>query len=101
MCSLETYPLQNANASDKVIIIADTRHTQRWSEREVDRMLCKEDLAFFCYCPLTLEKLRLWAHKRTPRIPRNMDDMETFEPATVVGAIDTMRSSMFHRYGRR
>ena len=39
MCSLETYLLQNGNMNDKVIIIADTRHTQRWSECEVDPML--------------------------------------------------------------
>ena len=57
---------QHANASDKVIIIADTRHTLRWSEREVDPMLCRGDLAFFCNCPVTLENLRLWAHERTP-----------------------------------
>ena len=34
MCSLETYPSQNANGNDEVIIIADTRHIQRGSERK-------------------------------------------------------------------
>ena len=59
MCSLELLLLQNVNANDKVIIIADTRHTERWSERKVYPMLCKGDLAFFCNCPVTLESLRL------------------------------------------
>ena len=77
MCSLEMFLLQNANASDNVIITADTRHTQRWSEREVDPMLCKGDLAFFCNCPVTLESLRLWAHESTLGIPRNAEDLET------------------------
>ena len=35
MCSLETDPLQNANGNDEVIIIADTRHIQRRSERQL------------------------------------------------------------------
>ena len=59
MCSREVFLLQNVIANDKVIIIADTRHTQRWSERKVDPMLCKGDLAFFCNCLATLENLRL------------------------------------------
>ena len=59
MCSLERYLLHNVNMNDKVIIIADTRHTQRWSERTVNPMLCNGDLAFFCNCPATLEGLRL------------------------------------------
>ena len=75
------------DANDKVIIIADTRHTQRWSERQVDPTLCKGDLAFFCYCPTTLENLRLWAHERTPGIPQKVDDPETVEFADVLGAI--------------
>ena len=86
MCSLEMF-LLNANASDKVITIADTRHMQRWSAREVDPMLCEGDLAFFCNCPATLENLRLWAHERTPGIPRNVDDLGTVEFADVLGAI--------------
>ena len=79
--------LQNENASDKVIIIADTRHTQRWSEREVDPTFCKEDLAFFCTCPTTFEHLRLWAHERTPGIPRNVDGLDTIEFADLLGTI--------------
>ena len=57
MCSLEMFLLQNANANDKVIIIADTGHTQRWFERKADSLLCKGDLAFFCTCLVTLERL--------------------------------------------
>ena len=87
MCSLEIFLLQNVNMNDKVIIIADTRHTQRWSEREVDPMLCNGDLAFLCNCPSTLESLRLWAHERAPGIPRNVEDLETVEFADVFGAI--------------
>ena len=69
---------KNMDMSDKVIVIADTRHTQRWSEPEINPTLCKGDLAFFCNCPKTLENLRLWAHERTPGIPRNVDP-ETVE----------------------
>ena len=75
------------DVSDKVIIIADTRHTQRWSERKINPTLCKGDLAFFCNCPTTLESLRLWAHERTPGVPRNVDDLEVIEFADFLGAI--------------
>ena len=85
VCSPEMFFLQNMDESDKVIIIADTRQTQRWSEREIDPKLCKGDLAFFCNCPTTLESLRLWAHERNPGIPRM--DLETIEFADVLGAI--------------
>ena len=87
MCSLEIYLLHNVNANDTVIIIVDTRHTQRWSEREVDPMLCNGDLAFFCSYPVTLETLRLWAHKRTLDIPRNVEGLVTVEFADELGAI--------------
>ena len=87
MCSLKMFLLQYVNANDKVIIIADTRHTQRWSERKFDPMLCKGDLAFFCHCPLTLDNVRLWAHERNPGIPRNVDDLETVKFAEVLGSI--------------
>ena len=87
MCLLEMFLLQNVNMNDKVIIIADTRHPQRWSEQGVDPMLCDEDLAFFCNCPATLETLRLWAHEATPGIPRNVKDLDTVEFADVLGAI--------------
>ena len=88
MCLFETDLLHNVNMNDKVIIIADTRHTQRWSERGVGPMLCNGDLAFFSDCATTLEGLRLWAHERTPGIQRNVKDLETVEFADVLGAID-------------
>ena len=87
MCSLEVFLLQNERVNDKVITIADTRHTQRWSERKVDSVLCKGDLVFFCSCPVTLESLRLLAHERILGIPRNVGDLETVEFADVLGAI--------------
>ena len=87
ICSPEMFLLQNVNVNDKVIIIADTRHTQRWSERKVDLMLCNGDLAFFCTCPAPVKSLRLWAHVRTPGIPRNVEYLETVEFADVFGAI--------------
>ena len=87
MCSLEMFLFQNVNVNDKVIIVAHTRHTQRWSERKVDPTLCKEDLASFCDCPVTLESMRLWAHERTLGIPQNVEDLETVEFADVLGAI--------------
>ena len=40
MSPLEMFSVQKANLNDKVIIIADTRHTQIWSEREFDPVLC-------------------------------------------------------------
>ena len=46
VCSLETFLLQDMEVNDKVIIIADTRHTWRWSKRKIDPALCKGDLAF-------------------------------------------------------
>ena len=36
---------------------------------------------------MTLESLCLWAHERTPGIPRNVDDLETVEFAYVLSAI--------------
>ena len=79
--------LQSVNVNDKVIIIADTRHTQRWSERKTDPTLCKGDLAFFCISPTTLEILRLWAHERTLGVPRNVNDLETIDFAEKLGTI--------------
>ena len=55
--SLETFLLKDMGVNDKVITIADTRHTWRWSERKVDPTLCKGDPAFFGNCPSTLENL--------------------------------------------
>ena len=34
-----------------------------------------------------MENLRLWAHERTPGIPRNVDDLETVAFAEVLGSI--------------
>ena len=87
MRSLETFLLPDMGLNNKVIIIADTRHTWRWSEREIDPTLCKGDLTFFCNCSPTLENLRLWAHERTPGIPRNVDYLETIEFTDVLGPI--------------
>ena len=105
MCSLEMFLLQNVNMSGKVIIIADTRHTQGWSEREAGPMLCNWDLAFFCNCLTILESLRLWAHERTPGIPRNVEDLETVEFAGHHRCdrrrLDSMCSGVFRRYRRR
>ena len=44
--SLEIFLLQNVNANDKVIIIADTRHTQTLSERKISPTLCKRRSSF-------------------------------------------------------
>ena len=87
MCSLETYTLQNANGNDEVIIIADTRHIQRRSERKIVPMLCKGDLDFFCNCLVTPAHLRPWTHESTFGISRNLDYLETNEFADVLGAI--------------
>ena len=68
LCSLETFLKQDMDVNDKVIIIADTRHTRRWSERKIDPTLCKGDLAFFCNCPTTgkCPPLGTWAHSWYP-----------------------------------
>ena len=58
--------------NDKAIIIADTLHTQRWSERGVDPMLSSGDLAFLCNFLTTLENLRLWAHEHALGIPQGV-----------------------------
>ena len=87
MCLLETSLLHTVNVNDKVIIIAGTRHTQTWSDRVVDPMLCNRDLAFFCNCATTLEGLRLSAHERTPGIPRNVEYLGRVKDADVLGAI--------------
>ena len=84
VCSLEMFLLKSVSVNDKVLIIADT---QRWSERKVDPMLCKGDLAFFCNFPVTLESLRLWAHQRILGTPRNVGDLKTVEFADVLCAI--------------
>ena len=92
--SLEMFLLQNMDVTDKVNIIADTRRTQRWSERKINSMLCKRDPAFFCNCSTTLENLRLWAHERTPGIPRSVEDLETVEFANVLGGLGTISSKL-------
>ena len=87
MCSLEMSLLQNVNANDKVFIFADTRHTQRWSERRVDPMLCKGDLEIFCNCLETL-KICVSAHTSiVPGVPRNVVDVETIKNVDVLGVI--------------
>ena len=73
--------------NNKVIIIADTRHTRRWSERKVDPTLCKGDRTFFRNYPVALENLGLCARERTPGILRNVGDLETVEFAEIFGAI--------------
>ena len=78
VCSLEMYCVHKVNLNDKVVIIADTRHTQRWSEREIDSIpCCASDIGMFA---------SLWAHERTLGIPRNEEDLETVEFADVLGA---------------
>ena len=87
VCSLETFLLQDMDVNDTVIIIAETWHTQRWSERKIDSTLYKGDLVFFCNCPPTQGNLRLCAHERTPGVPQNVDDLETIKFADLLGTI--------------
>ena len=70
-----------------MVIIAETRHAQRWSERNVDPTLRNGDLVFFCNCPMTWKGLRLWAYEPSLGLPRNVEDLETVEFADVFGAI--------------
>ena len=73
--------------SDTVITVADTRHTQRWSEREINLTLCKGYSVFLCNCPKKLGNFHLWAHERSLGIPRNVDDLETVEFADVLRSL--------------
>ena len=86
VCSLEMFLFQNMDVSDKVIIIADTRHTQRWSERKINPTLCKGDPAFFCNCSTTLENLRLGTRAHS-RYPTKRGRSGKVEFADVFGAI--------------
>ena len=69
MCSLEVFLLQNVNANDKVIIIADMQHTQKWSEREVDPVLHKGDLAFLCFLSSDTRKFASLGTRAHPWYP--------------------------------
>ena len=83
MCSFEMFLLQIMNVNDKVMIIADTRHTRRWSERKIDPTLCKGDLL-----PNHIGKhASVGTHERAPGIPRNAEDLEKVKFADVLGAI--------------
>ena len=87
MCSLETFPFQNANGNDEmIIIIADKRPIQKRPGREIVPMLRKGDLdIFFNRRPMTPGHLRSWTHERSP--PRNLDDRDMNEFANVLGTI--------------
>ena len=86
-CVRSNCTCHNVSLKDKVIIIADALQNQRWSDREVDPMLCNGHLAFFCSYPVTLESLRLWAHKLTLDMPPNVEGLVTVEFADELGAI--------------
>ena len=62
MCLHEVDPLQNANGKSKVDHHC-IRHIERWFERKIDPVLCKGDL-----------DQRSRTHKRTSRIPQNLND---------------------------
>ena len=40
-------------------------------------LLCAGGPAFCCNCPITSNRLRLWAHERTPAVPRNVGDLQS------------------------
>ena len=54
-------------------------------------MRCAGDLAYVCSCPITTDRLRLWAHERTNGVPRDVDDLQSVELADIIGAIDEDR----------
>ena len=84
---LETFLFQDAIMSDKVVIVAETRHTRPWFERGVELLWCTGDRAFFCKCPITTDLLRLWAQERTPGVLRDADNLQSVEIADISGAI--------------
>ena len=47
---------------------------------------------------MTLQNLRLWAHERTPGVPRNVVDLETNELADVLGTIVEDQHSTVLKY---
>ena len=63
----------------KLVIVADSRHTHRWSERELAPTLCRGDLAFHCNVKEVADQLASWAHSRDNGNPRNMDDLTECE----------------------
>ena len=60
----------------------------RTAKKGVEKLQDVSNLFHYGHCEhQRQEKQDLWAHERTPDIPRNVDDLETTEFAHVLGAI--------------
>ena len=107
MCSLEMYLLHSMNLNDKVDIIADTRLTQRWSEHEVDPVLCNRGSCFLLTLSRDLgkfaslgERAHAWYSTKCGRSGNSRICRHLL--CDCLGAqLDTMCSSVFHKCGRR
>ena len=101
LCQIETFLLRDVR--DKINITSDTSHTRRWSERGVEPVRCIGDLAFFRNRPITMSRLRLWAHERTVGGLRNVEDLPCPEFADCRrhrrrSSFDRVRTNMLRRY---
>ena len=83
-CSLKSFAAEQVKAG-KTCIIADTRHTDRWSG--IDPTLCRGDLAFYCNDTGIGKELLEWAKERDNGNPRCTDDLEETQFADVLAGL--------------
>ena len=71
--------------SGNTCIIADTRHSSRWYDR--DPVLCRGDLAFYCNDTQIANELVEWAESNDIGNPRSVDDLNEPEFADMLSGI--------------
>jgi hypothetical protein len=78
-----------ANQMDagRTCIVADTRHTSRWSSVGEGPALCRGDLAFHCNNKNMCNELVEWAKERDNGNPRCTDDLEETQFADVLAGL--------------
>ena len=82
--SLKSFAAEQMKAG-KTCIVADTRHTDRWSG--VAPTLCRGDLAFHCNDTGVMKELVEWAKERDNGNPRCTDDLEETQFADVLAGL--------------
>ena len=88
-CSCDACLLQDATVPERVVIFADLRQTQRWSERDGDPLVCARDLAFSL---ISLQRWIDYVSGRTQCVFRKVEDL-TFSVCTRLLCKDGERSS--------
>jgi hypothetical protein len=83
-CRLKSFVDEQMTAG-KTCVIADTRHTDRWSG--VGPTLCRGDLAFHCNNKEITKELVEWAKKRDNGNPRCTDDLQETQFADVLAGL--------------